>query len=419
MKVIQVFEHETILVGDTLNGVLFDQKHYIYLSNRLGKKDHTTFPFYSLIKYRNRDGIKFNQYVGAIQAADLTIEILPKIDRGNESYDWKFALLYILSKVNKLNISSEGTTPQKLRSISILDFIFLRFLDETENILHQGLIKAYRTQDENLQSLKGKLLFTKQISRNLIHKERFYVRHTVYDRSHIMNRLLCQSLCCIANTSNNPTIRQRAVAYLEGFPNLDKIDVTETLFAHLKYDRKTERYRTAMSLAELILLNNMPSLNVGQKDTFAMLFDMNRLWEEFIYVTLRKYLNKQYIVSAQVNKRFWEKKHIKPDIVLKDMNDSSKIFILDTKWKKPEGKNPSDGDLHQMYVYYRYFNAKKVALLYPSTSISNPTIEGVFADGSDTPCDLLFLPIPQNYHTGKEWQQKITNAIENWLLKLN
>ena len=61
MKIIQVFEHETILVGDTRNGVLFDQKHYIDLSNRLGKKDHTTFPFYSLIKYRNRDGIKFNQ----------------------------------------------------------------------------------------------------------------------------------------------------------------------------------------------------------------------------------------------------------------------------------------------------------------------------------------------------------------------
>ena len=73
----QVFEHETIMVGETRKGVKFDQKHFVCLSERLGKKDDSVFPFYSLVKYRHTDGIKFKQYVGAIQAKDLTIEILP------------------------------------------------------------------------------------------------------------------------------------------------------------------------------------------------------------------------------------------------------------------------------------------------------------------------------------------------------
>lgn len=415
MKTIQVFEYETLLVGDIRNGISFDQRHFICLSERLGKKEDSTFPFYSLIKYHHRDGIKFKQYVGAIQVGDLIIEILPKADKGNDNHDWKSFLLYMLSKVHRLKINSESTSSQKLRKSTILDFVFLRFLNATEELIHQGLIKTYRQQSENTQALKGKLLFDKQILHNLVHKERFFVKHTVYDYSHIMNRIICMTLSCIAETSNETTIRQRATSYLASLPELEKIVVNEKLFSNITYERKTERYRTAMSLAELILLNNMPNLSTGKRDTFAMLFDMNRLWEEFIYVTLRQNLPSQYSVTAQVNKLFWERKRITADIIIKDNNTENRTFALDTKWKRPEAMTPSDGDLHQMYVYYKYYKATKVALLYPTSSETQPIFKGTFTDGTNTPCDLLFLPMPQQNESGKEWQRKITESIKFWI----
>jgi 5-methylcytosine-specific restriction enzyme subunit McrC len=223
------------------------------------------------------------------------------------------------------------------------------------------------------------------------------------------------TLSCIAETSNDTTIRQRATSYLTSLPELERIVIDDKLFSSITYNRKTERYRTAMSLAELILLNNMPSLSSGKRDMFAMLFDMNRLWEEFIYVTLKQSLPRNYHIKDQVNKRFWERKRITADIIIKDNSNPNTTFVLDTKWKRPEAMSPSDGDLHQMYVYYKYYEATKVALLYPTTSGMQSIFGGTFADGSDTSCDLIFLPMPQQNESGKEWQRKIATSIENWL----
>lgn len=415
MKTIQVFEYDKILVGASYKGVSFDQKYYNILSNHLGINDESSFPFYSLIKVRGIDGIKFKQYVGAIQVGDLIIEILPKADKGNSNLDWKAFLLYMLSKVHRLKINSESTSSQKLKSSTILDFVFLRFLNATEELMHQGLIKTYRHQSENMHSLKGKLLFSKQISQNLIHKERFFVRHTVYDQSHIVNRILRMTLNCIAEISNDVTIRQKACSYLASFPELERIAITDKLFSSLTYNRKTERYKTAISLAELILLNNMPNLSSGKRDIFAMLFDMNKLWEEFIYVTLQQNLPSNYSVTAQANKTFWERKHITADIIIRDKYDVKRCFVLDTKWKRPEAMSPSDADLHQMYVYYKYYEATKVALLYPTSIESEPIFRGTFADGSETPCDLLFLPMPQQNESGRKWQENITKATKYWI----
>ena len=411
----QVFEHETIMVGETRNGVTFDQRHFVCLSERLGKKDDALFPFYSLVKYKHTDGIKFKQFVGAIQAQDLTIEILPKTDRKGEKQNWKAILLFMLGRVHKLNIKSPDSSIQHIQKSSILDFLLLRFLDETEELLHKGLVKAYRVKNENLYSLKGKLIISDQIRKNIAHKERFFVQHAIYDQSHIMNRIIRQTLLCLAESSTNSTVRQRASNCLQFFPELDPVLVNETLFAKLDYNRKTEDYREAMSLSELILFNNMPDISSGRKDSLAMLFDMNRLWEEFIFVTLRRYLPEDFFVTAQERKLFWETRSIKPDIVVRRGDE---LVILDTKWKQPENMYPSDSDLHQMYVYYRYFGAKKVALLYPSSDNTHPIRRGTFSEDSDgtrASCDLMLLPVPTWQGSGREWQEGIAKYIHSWL----
>ncbi len=418
MRIIQVYEHETILVGDTRNGVSFDQNHFSCLSERLGKKDESEFPFYSLVKYHKKDGIKFKQFVGAIQAGNLTIEILPKTDKDSVDQDWKSILLFMLAKIYRLNIHSESNAPQKLSNSTILEFVVSRFLNEVEVLVHQGLVKAYRAHSDNQTSLKGRLLFTKHLARNLVHKERFYVQHEVYDRSHIMNRIIRQTLICVSESSTNVTIRQRADMYLMSFPELKGVNVDEKLFSTLTYDRKTQRYKDAIALSELILFNNMPNLSGGKKNTFAMLFDMNRLWEEFIYVTLRTFMS-SYSVTAQVRRGFWQKKCIKPDIVIRDENDSDKLYVLDTKWKQPDKMWPADADLHQMYVYYKYFNADKVALLYPSSektcTPAQSIYAGKFTDDAGGSCDLIYLPVPKWDANGKKWQQEIVRLIEEWL----
>ena len=431
MPTIAVFEHQSVFVGDILKDVFkqtdveFEQKHYEALANKLGKKDDEKFPFYSLIK----DGVRFKQYVGVIQARDLTIEIVPKTDIVNDDDEiaklhWRDVLLKMRCQVYKLKIRAIDQSSQRLQKSSILDLFIMRFLDETERLVHSGLIKAYRKEDENLPALKGKLLLSKHFAKNAVHQERFFVRHTVYDRGHIMNRILRQTLICISESSVNTFLQQRAANYLAFFPELEPVAVSEDLFSRLVYDRKSEDYREAMTLARLILFNNMPDLSPGRHETMAMLFDMNRLWEEFVYVTLRKYLP-DCTVEDQVRRDFWESPNpvithiIKPDIVIRKNND---LYILDTKWKVPRNSSPSDADLHQMYVYYKYFDAKGVSLVYPASEQNGQSIKhGSFTDDTlgntkKTASDLMFLPVPESQFIVQEWQRSIAEMVRDWLL---
>ena len=125
------------------------------------------------------------------------------------------------------------------------------------------------------------------------------------------------------------------------------------------------------------------------------MFDMNKLWEEYVYVTLRKLLP-GYTIKAQARKKLWHSdgctKIIKPDILIEKKDKV--VFVLDTKWKCPD-RVPSDGDLHQMFVYQQLFNAKKVALVYPSADNTYKQACGFFESGSS--CDMLYFPIKMDF----------------------
>ena len=71
-KSIQVFEYQHLTVGE--KG--FEQEHFEALAQY---KTDTRCKYFELLHHK----IRFLNYVGVIKVADLTIEILPKIDRAN------------------------------------------------------------------------------------------------------------------------------------------------------------------------------------------------------------------------------------------------------------------------------------------------------------------------------------------------
>ena len=430
-KEIYKFEHEFLDVGE--DG--FSDTHFQLLEKYL-EKQKKSYLFETSYR-KGKKGIKFCQYVGVITVKDLTIYVLPKADKdAAEKTDepittlWQHRLTFMLSQVYKLKVQT--TSPANLqRKTNVLLNIFLKkFLDEVAVLLNRGLIKTYRKTDGNRTALKGKLLFNKQIAVNCVHQERFYVRHTTYDYNHILNRIIRQALLAIHDITNSSDIKGHATSTLFNFPELDEIAVTPELFSRLIFDRKSEDYRAVIKLAEMILLNYSPDLHHGNNHVWTLMFDMNKLWEEFVYVTLKRKLA-GCTVMAQKQKPLWESDHnrktVRADIVVK--NNDGEIFVLDTKWKMPryDGKMPSDADLHQMYVYfYKYGdtgkdNVKKVALLYPG---DDSEVKGFFVNDSgheEGCCDMLFLPCRasteqnQSVQECRDWQEAITSRVMEWL----
>lgn len=405
MQTISVFEHQSLRVKE--KGLT--PTHLEALERFLGNNDETTFPYYSLI----HNGVKFRQFVGVMCINDLTIEILPKTDRNNENNPdyWRERLLFMLSKVYKLDVKSLTEAKQKTRTNSpILDIFIKRFLDEVDNLLNRGLVKCYHKDDGNRKVLKGKLLIGGHVIRNFIHKERFYVRYTIYDYEHVMNSLLRQALDVAVMATNNVYLRDRARSAIFNFPELKEITVTPELFGKLAFDRKTEDYQMAIKLAKLLLLQTVPN-RVGKGDrVLTLMFDMNKLWEEYVFISLRRHLKDDYSVRGQEVLRFWQQedgtyKTIRPDIVIRQKSRDEVIAILDTKWKCPD-KGPSDGDLHQMFVYSRMYESQKVGLLYPSTN-RETLIHANFLNQNNASCDMLFLRLEQ--------LDQVSKLLESWL----
>ena len=96
----------------------------------------------------------------------------------------------MIQTVCGFDLKSTGWSSLKLKSNSILELYFELFLSEVEYLLHRGLIKRYRKNERNQSSLK----FSKHITQNLVHIERFYVNYTQYSNEHIIHKILFKTI---------------------------------------------------------------------------------------------------------------------------------------------------------------------------------------------------------------------------------
>jgi len=413
---ITVFEHERIKLDQEINGCRFDESKLLALQKYYGDKG---VPYFSLI----HKGVQFNEYVGVIQVGNLLIEVLPKADKANHSESeekkWRNILIDMMRAVGSFDIRVTSSSHLKIKPNTVLDLYIEMFINEVEYLLHAGLIKQYRKKEGNVTALKGNLLFGKHIQQNITHQERFYVRHSTYDIEHQFHFILYTAINFIKQINSNASLHSRIGALLLFFPEMPSIKISEAIFEKLVFNRKSVGYRKAIEIAKLLLLQYHPDVSKGRNNVLALMFDMNKLWEEFVYVSLRKYFD-DFSVTAQSSKYFWQPENgyrstIRPDIVIN--KDTDNCIVLDTKWKNLNGYNPSPDDLRQMYVYHEYFNAQKTALVYPG---EGKEIKGTyFKRDSQINEKMKCSVFPIDVETGdvRAWQVNIANEIKKWILK--
>jgi len=360
---IQVFEYSFLPIGSSD----FEQRHFEALSKLNVLHSNKYFDL-------SHNGVRFKQFVGVIQVDNLTIEILPKIDRHEPEENktkWQKVLIEMLKVTRKLKIQQVGQANVCRQSIHLLDIYFEWFLNEVQLLIHQGLIKQYYKETGNVKALKGKLEFAGHIQKNLVHKERFYTTHQVYDKDHLIHQILGQALEIIATLSKGNYLYSKCKTVQLGFPEVKAITANESTFTKIPKSRKTTPYETALAIARLIILNYAPNVSSGSEKMLALLFDMNSLWEEYVLVILKKAAEGSDIeVYGQNSTDFWNGITIRPDIVIeKKVDEQNKdILIIDTKWKNIDDSKPSTHDLRQMYVYNEYWKSKRSLLLYPSNN---------------------------------------------------
>lgn len=355
-RTITVFEHDVL----KLDYKGFSQNELDALTVWQEKRDKQYFT-------RIHKGIKFNSWVGIIQLPTLTIEILPKTDRTSQSSEQQVRSILLYMIECSLGISPDTNFDSKIetQNANLLHLLSRLFISLLEEIIRTGLIKKYRWNDE-LRSpvLKGKLLIDKQFKYNFIHIEKFACRFSAYDKNHLLHNIIKTALTHIEELYLPNDIYDKILNFKYYFENNTDIYVSDKIFSSIKWDRKNQHYFKAIQIARLLLSGLSPNFYNGKENIFSILVDMNELFESYIAAKIvEASKNTTSRVRVQREHTFWERKLIRPDIILEF---NGKKVVIDTKWKLPANNYPADSDLKQMYVYNKVIGCSDAILLYPS-----------------------------------------------------
>lgn len=394
---VQVFEHATVRVGEAMRTPdggehLLTQAHHQALAVFA---DATADRYFSC----GRRTVRFTSYVGLVQLGDLGIEILPKADKTEAGGHarWHGALVHMLRVVGDLGLEAPDEARLRLDPGRLFDLFINRFLDECERLVHEGLAKGYRTEEENRPAFRGRLRVAEHIRRNAVNAARFYVASPVYDHQSLPNLALHEALRVVEALPVSSFNRTRARAVRLAFPELPAWRPDPTALERVRLTRNTARYRAALRLAGLILFHLAPNVRQGQTPLLALLFNMNQLWERYVATLGRRLALPGVRVHTQDSKLFWRSQSgarpLRPDITLRDSETGEVLLVVDTKWKVPTAGKVSSADLKQMFCYHELFACPRSMLLYPATaSASHVGEHGRYVEREHT-CALAFLGV--------------------------
>ena len=329
-----------------------------------------------------KNGVQAINYVGVLQTkSGLTIEILPKIaGRTEEATDTRVRQLFLemLKAVRSINGKTFRLTNLNAKKNNLLEVFISKFLNESDMIIKRGLKSSYVTVQSNEKFLKGKLLMTQQLRRNIVNQSYFFNEYDEFMTNSAENQLIKTTLEYLLKNSrdnNNLRIIREQLVYFEF---VDLTNSPEQTFQKVSIGRNYTYYEQALNWCRIFLSRKSFTSFKGSSLAFAVLFPMEEIFEAYI-----AYMMKNSIPDANVSAQ--DKKYslfdrtnetkagyrLRPDLVVRF--EDNRTTIADTKWKVLDSTGPSQTDLYQMYAYYTRYrhkseNVDKVVLIYPYSS---------------------------------------------------
>ncbi|MBY8855412.1 McrC family protein [Nocardia sp. CA2R105] len=240
------------------------------------------------------------------------------------------------------------------------------FARQAEHALRQGLLKGYRETDETALVVRGRVRNAEQVRQHYGRLIPLEITHDEYTIDIAENRLLRAAGDVLLRLPGIPADVRRTLLRLHS----QLADVTPIPRGHPMPawypSRLNARYHDALRLADLVLSGASVEHRPGQVAVHGFLFDLAKVFEDFVTVALRDALADRGGHSVlQATHHLDDRNTIRmvPDFVYYAA-DGTPLAVADAKYKAEKPAGFPDADLYQMLAYCTALNLPEGHLIY-------------------------------------------------------
>ena len=163
-------------------------------------------------------------------------------------------------------------------------------------------------------------------------------------------------------------------AFLHRFDGVSGCRVTSRDVDALQFDRTIRHWEPVFARARWLLSGLYPDVRIGDAAGSALLFNMEKLFEQVLGLRIRHACQMHGDGRLSVGRHGPVKNlatadfRLRPDITIQSGDEC--VAILDAKWKRLDLAEPnsgvSSGDAYQMNAYASRYRCKRLALVYPA-----------------------------------------------------
>ncbi|MGJ0516080.1 MAG: McrC family protein [Methylomicrobium sp.] len=345
----------------------------------------------SLLHLENRRWLRLDNFVGIVETPCGTLlEILPKHTEasGETAIEASRKLLIKMLEV-VLDLPARTTDKTDIQTYRrpLQEWVMKEFLLALDHLLKRGLRFDYRRVEEEQRYLRGRLDMNKQLRQPPGRAHIFNIRHDLFLADRPENRLLKSALmrvCGLTQEADTWRLSHELAGLLAEIPHSQNIAAD---FRQWRSDRLMAHYQPVRPWCELVLGQHMPLAMRGKTHGISLLFPMEKLFERYVEVQLRRLLPDSYTLKAQAasqslcthqGKSLFQ---LRPDLLIQSSQKTE--LVLDTKWKllsAADSENKyglSQSDFYQMFAYgHNYLSGEgDMILIYPKTENFSTALE--------------------------------------------
>lgn len=293
--------------------------------------------------------------VGVTRVGDLQVEIAPKVPVDRLVFMMGYAQKPDFWRDSSVSVDAAHDLPEALAE---------SFGRIATKALEQGLLHGYREVEDTLPVMRGRVRVGDQITRRYGRNLPLEVRYDEFSADIAENQLLLAATVQLLRMGVTPGARRRLQRL-----RLQLADVTlprrGTELPTWRPSRLNRRYQPALRLAEVILAGNSFEHRHGDLEVSGFLFDMWRIYEDFVCVAMAEALTPSGgHASMQYRTHLDDARSVpmRPDFVWKQGGAS--VLVADAKYKAEKPDGFPNADLYQLLAYCTVMGLSEGHLIY-------------------------------------------------------